>query len=263
MSKDEPLPLGLRDKIALITGGASGIGRAVACRFGQAGAVVALVDIDEAGGGEVIQGIRDNGGEAHFFSCDVTKADQCEESVEGIIDVFGGLHILVNAAGMILRATVLETSEADWDRTLNVNLKGTFLMSKFVLPVMESGGGGVIVNISSGWGLVGGHRAAAYCASKGGVVLLTKAMALDHADQNIRVNCVCPGDTDTPMLREEARQMGKSIDAFLKDAADRPLGRLGTPEEVAGTVLFLASESAAFITGTTLVVDGGGLAGTS
>jgi NAD(P)-dependent dehydrogenase (short-subunit alcohol dehydrogenase family) len=262
MSKDEPLPLGLRDKVALITGGASGIGRAIARKFGQAGAFVALVDIDEVGGGEVTQGIRDNGGEARFFSCDVTQADQCEESVEGIIDVFGGLHILVNAAGMILRATVLETDEADWDRILDINLKGTFLMSKFVLPVMVRGGGGVIVNISSGWGLAGGRRAAAYCASKGGVVLLTKAMALDHAREDIRVNCICPGDTDTPMLKEEARQMGQTIEAFLEGAADRPLGRLGTPEEVAQAVLFLASDSASFITGTTLIVDGGGIAGT-
>jgi NAD(P)-dependent dehydrogenase (short-subunit alcohol dehydrogenase family) len=262
MSKDEPLPLGLREKVALITGGASGIGRAVARKFGQAKALVALADVDKVRGGEVIQEIRDNGGEARFFSCDVTQADQCEKSVEEIIDVFGGLHILVNAAGMILRATVVETDEAAWDRTLDVNLKGTFLMSKFVLPVMESGGGGVIVNISSGWGLVGGSRAAAYCASKGGVVLLTKAMALDHARQNIRVNCVCPGDTETPMLREEARQLGQPIDAFLQGAADRPLGRPGSPEEVAQAVLFLASDSASFITGTTLIVDGGGLAGT-
>lgn len=261
MLKDEVLPLGLGGKVALVTGGASGIGRAVAHKFGQAGAFVALADIDETGGGEVIREIRSDGGEARFFTCDVTRAEQCDKSVEGIIDVFGGLHILVNAAGMILRATVLETDEADWDRTLDVNLKGTFLMSKYVLPVMVRGGGGVIVNISSGWGLAGGSRAAAYCASKGGVVLLTKAMALDHARQSIRVNCVCPGDTDTPMLREEARQMGQPIDAFLQGAADRPLGRPGTPEEVAHAVLFLASDSTSFITGTTLVVDGGGLAG--
>ena len=261
MSKDEPLPLGLREKIALITGGASGIGRAVAHKFGQAGASVALVDIDKTGGGEVIQEIRDNGGQAHFFSCDVTQVDQCKKSVEGIMDVFGGLHILVNAVGAILRATVLETDEADWDRMVDVNLKGTFLMCKYALPRIIEGGGGAIVNISSGWGLVGGRRAAAYCASKGGVVLLTKAMALDHAREDIRVNCVCPWDTDTPMLREEAMQMGQPVEEFLARAADRPLGRLGTPEEVAQVALFLASDSASFITGTTLVVDGGGLAG--
>ncbi|HEY44176.1 MAG TPA: SDR family oxidoreductase [Anaerolineae bacterium] len=294
MSKDEPLPLGLREKVALITGGASGIGRAVAHKFGQAGASVALVDIDKAGGGEVIQEIRDNGGEARFFTCDVTRVDQCEKTVDETLNVFGGLHILVNAAGMILRATVLETDEADWDRIMDVfgglhilvnavgailratvletdeadwdrmvdvNLKGTFLMCKYALPRIIEGGGGAIVNISSGWGLVGGRRAAAYCASKGGVVLLTKAMALDHAREDIRVNCVCPGDTDTPMLREEAMQMGQPVEEFLARAADRPLGRLGTPEEVAQVALFLASDSASFITGTTLVVDGGGLAG--
>ena len=261
MLKDEPLPLGFRSKVALITGGASGIGRAVARKFGQAGALVALADIDEVGGGEVIQEIREHGGDARFYTCDVTQAEQCEKTVEETLNVFGELHILVNAAGMILRATVVETNESDWDRTLDVNLKGTFLMSKFALPVMARGGGGVIVNISSGWGLAGGREAAAYCASKGGVVLLTKAMAIDHAKEDIRVICVCPGDTDTPMLREEAVQMGQPVEDFLASAADRPLGRLGTPEEVAQAVLFLASESASFITGTTLVVDGGGLAG--
>lgn len=197
-----------------------------------------------------------------FFPCDVTQPVQCERTVDATRKALGGLHILVNAAGVIHRATVVETEEAAWDRTLDVNLKGTFLMCKYSVPLLAQGGGGSIINVSSGWGLVGGHSAAAYCASKGGVILLTKAMALDHASQNVRVNCVCPGDTDTPMIREEARQMGQSIDAFLRDAADRPLGRLGKPEEVARAVLFLASDSASFITGTTLVVDGGGLAGT-
>jgi NAD(P)-dependent dehydrogenase (short-subunit alcohol dehydrogenase family) len=262
MLKDKALSLGLHGKVALVTGGASGIGRAVALAFASAGAMVAVADIDEAGGEKLLNEIKDQRGDFLFFPCDVTQLEQCEKTVDKTWQAFNGLDILVNAAGMILRATVVETDEADWDRILNVNLKGTFLMCKFALPRIAQSGGGAVVNISSGWGLVGGRRAAAYCASKGGIVLLTKAMALDHAGQNIRVNCVCPGDTDTPMLREEARQIGKSIDMFLKEAADRPLGRLGTPEEVAGAVLFLASESAAFITGTTLVVDGGGLAGT-
>jgi NAD(P)-dependent dehydrogenase (short-subunit alcohol dehydrogenase family) len=261
MLKDEVLPLGLRDKVALVTGGASGIGRAVARVFALAGAKIVVADGDEVGGEKVIREIKDDGGDARFIACDVSQLRQCARTVDETWQTFGGLYVLVNAAGVILRATVVETDVEDWDRTLNINLKGTFLMSKYALPRMVTGGGGAIVNISSGWGLVGGRRAAAYCASKGGVVLLTKAMALDHASQNIRVNCVCPGDTETPMLREEARQMGQTMEAFLKGAADRPLGRVGTAEEVARAVLFLVGESAAFITGTTLVVDGGGLAG--
>jgi NAD(P)-dependent dehydrogenase (short-subunit alcohol dehydrogenase family) len=262
MLKDEALPLGLRGKVALITGGASGIGSAIALTFTSAGARVAVADVDEVGGERILLEVKDQGGEARFFPCDVSKSDQCARVAEEIERAFEGLHILVNAAGVILRATVVETDETDWDRILDVNLKGTFLMCKFALPLILKSGGGAIVNISSGWGLSGGRKAAAYCASKGGVVLLTKAMALDHASQNVRVNCVCPGDTDTPMLREEARQMGQSMAIFLKGATNRPLGRAGTSEEVARAVLFLASESASFITGTTLVVDGGGLAGT-
>jgi NAD(P)-dependent dehydrogenase (short-subunit alcohol dehydrogenase family) len=261
MLKDEALSLGLHGKVALVTGGASGIGRAVALAFASAGARVAVADVDEAGGEKLLDEIKEQRGDFLFFPCDVTQLARCAKTVDEIWQAFERLDILINAAGTILRATVVETEEADWDRTLDVNLKGTFLMCKCALPGIAQSGGGAVVNISSGWGLVGGRRAAAYCASKGGVVLLTKAMALDHASQNIRVNCVCPGDTDTPMFREEAHQMGISIDAFIKGAADRPLGRLGTPEEVASAVLFLASESATFITGTTLVVDGGGLAG--
>jgi NAD(P)-dependent dehydrogenase (short-subunit alcohol dehydrogenase family) len=142
-----------------------------------------------------------------------------------------------------------------------VNVKSIFLLSKHAIPVMAESGGGVIINTSSGWGLVGGRRAASYCASKGAVVLLTKAMALDHAPQNIRVNCLCPGDTDTPMLRNEARQLSEPVEAFLAEAARRPLGRIGTPDDIAQAALFLASDASGFITGTTLVVDGGGLAG--
>jgi NAD(P)-dependent dehydrogenase (short-subunit alcohol dehydrogenase family) len=142
-----------------------------------------------------------------------------------------------------------------------VNVKSVFLLSQCAIPVMARAGGGVIINMASGWGLVGGRKAAAYCASKGAVVLLTKAMALDHGQQNIRVNCVCPGDTDTPMLRNEARQLGESEDDFLAEAAQRPLQRIGRPEDIAQAVLYLASDVSSFVTGTALVVDGGGLAG--
>ena len=252
---------GFQGKVALITGGASGIGRASALLFAQSGAKVTVVDVNEAGGSSVVQEIKDEGGKAGFIRCDVTQDAECRRAVEETVKTYGGLHILVNSAGIIHRATILETSEKQWDDTLAVNLKGIFLACKHTLPEMIQGGGGAIVNISSGWGLAGGRQAAAYCASKGGVILLTKAMALDHAHQNIRVNCVCPGDTDTPMLRAEAGQLGLSVEEFFAEAADRPIGRLGTPQEIARSVLFLASEAASYITGSVLVVDGGGLAG--
>jgi NAD(P)-dependent dehydrogenase (short-subunit alcohol dehydrogenase family) len=142
-----------------------------------------------------------------------------------------------------------------------VNVKSIFLLSKCAIPVMAQAGGGAIVNTSSGWGLVGGRNAVSYCASKGAVVNMTRAMALDHGAQNVRVNCICPGDTDTPMLRNEARQLGESDEVFLAEAADRPLQRIGRPEDVARAVLYLVSDDASFVTGTALVVDGGGLAG--
>jgi NAD(P)-dependent dehydrogenase (short-subunit alcohol dehydrogenase family) len=175
---------------------------------------------------------------------------------------FRGIHILFNNAGIIRRSSVVELSEADWDRVMAVNVKSIFLMSRQAIPMMEKAGGGSIINTASGWGLAGGPRAAVYCASKGAVVLLTKAMAIDHGPHKIRVNCICPGDTDTAMLRNEARQLGEPDDRFLADAARRPLGRVGKPEEIAQAALYLASDAASFVTGTALVVDGGGLAGT-
>jgi NAD(P)-dependent dehydrogenase (short-subunit alcohol dehydrogenase family) len=160
-----------------------------------------------------------------------------------------------------VRKTVVDLTEAEWDFVLDVGLKGTFLLSKYAIPVMARGGGGSIINTGSGWGLKGGDKAAAYCAVKGGIVNLTRAMAIDHGPQNIRVNSVNPGDTDTALLREEGRQLGEQIDRFLVDSAKgRPLERLGTPDDIAKVVLFLASDLAAWMTGAAVVVDGGGIA---
>ncbi len=251
----------LEGKRALITGGASGIGRATALLFAREGAAVAVADRDEAGGQETVERIRKGGGRAIFVACDVTIEADCRRAVQTTVQELGGLDILFNNAGIIRRATVLDLSEEEWDRVMDVNVKGIFLMSKYAIPIMAAGGGGVIINTASGWGLKGGRRAVAYCASKAAVVNMTRAMALDHGAQNIRVNCVCPGDTDTPMLRDEARQLGEPEEGFLAEAASRPLQRVGTPEEVAQAVLFLASDAASFVTGAALVVDGGGLAG--
>jgi len=251
----------LTGKRALITGAASGIGRATALLLAREGAAVAVVDVDEAGGQAVAQQIRDEGGQAIFLRCDVTRADDCRHAVQRTVERLGGLDILFNNAGIIRRADVVDTTEEEWDRVMAVNVKSIFLLSKYAIPVMAQAGGGAIVNTSSGWGLVGGRNAVSYCASKGAVVNMTRAMALDHGPQNIRVNCICPGDTDTPMLQNEARQLGESDAVFLADAADRPLQRIGRPEDIARAVLYLVSDDASFVTGTALVVDGGGLAG--
>lgn len=251
----------LTGKRALIAGGASGIGRATALLFAREGAAISVVDLDEVGSRAVGKEIDHDGSRAIFVPCDVTQAGDCQRAVEQTVRDLGGLDVLVNSAGIILRANVLETAEAEWDQVMAVNVKSVFLLSKYAIPVMAEAGGGVIINVASGWGLVGGPRAAAYCASKGAVVQLTKSMALDHGRQNIRVNCICPGDTETPMLRDEARQLGEPMEQFLAEAAERPLGRIGRPEDIAEAALYLASDASSFVTGTALVVDGGGTAG--
>jgi len=223
---------------------------------------VVITYVNEAGGQAVAAELAEKGGRALFEPGDVTRRADCERVVELAMRRFRGVHILFNNAGIIRRSSVVELSEADWDRVMAVNVKSIFLMSRQVIPIMEKAGGGSIINTASGWGLAGGPRAAVYCASKGAVVLLTKAMAIDHGPHKIRVNCICPGDTDTAMLRDEARQLGEPDDRFLEEATRRPLGRVGKPEEIAQAALYLASDAASFVTGTALVVDGGGLAGT-
>ena len=252
----------LRGKVAMITGGASGIGRATALLFAREGAAVAVGDVNHEGGQQVADEIVRAGGRVFFETADVTQAADCRRLAERAIREFGRIDVLFNNAGIIRRATVVDLREEEWDRVMAVNVKSIYLLSREVIPHMEKHGSGSIINTSSGWGLAGGAKAAVYCASKGAVVLLTKAMAIDHGPQ-IRVNCICPGDTDTHMLRAEAAQLREDPDAFLADAAKRPLRRVGSPEEIAQAALYLASDASSFVTGTTLVVDGGGLAGTA
>jgi NAD(P)-dependent dehydrogenase (short-subunit alcohol dehydrogenase family) len=251
----------LAGKVAVITGGASGIGRAAALLFAREGASIVVADVNSAAGKVVVDEIVETGGRAFFEAVDVTRASDCRRVVEATIRQFGRIDILFNNAGIIRRATVLHLTEEDWDRVMAVNVKAIYLLSREAIPHMQKAGGGTIINTASGWGLTGGAKAAVYCASKGAVVLLTKAMAIDHGAQNIRVNCICPGDTDTAMLREEAQQLGEDRGHFLAESAKRPLGRMGTPEEIAQAALYLASDASSFVTGTALVVDGGGLAG--
>ena len=251
----------LTGKVAVVTGGASGIGRATAELFASEGAAVVIADANSEAGNVVRQKIIAAGGKAAFECADVTSAAACRRIVERAIRDFGTIDILFNNAGIMRRATILDLSEEDWDRVMAVNVKSIYLLSREVIPHMQKSGGGSIINTASGWGLSGGPKAVVYCASKGAVVLLTKAMAVDHGPQNIRVNCICPGDTDTAMLRGEAKQVGADETTFLADAAKRPLGRVGTPAEIARAALYLASDASSFVTGTALVVDGGGLAG--
>jgi len=250
----------LQGKSALVTGGAGGIGRATAVLFAREGAAVTMIDLDQEAGREVVSVVSGAGGRAIFECADVTCAADCKRVVERSVQKFGGIDVLFNNAGIIRRASVVEISEEDWDAVMAVNVKSIFLMCREVIPVMTRAKGGSIINTASGWGLAGGARAAAYCASKGAVVLMTKAMAIDHGRHNIRVNSICPGDTDTAMLRREARQLGEDEEGFLAESAKRPLGRMGRAEEIAQAALYLASDVASFVTGTALVVDGGGLA---
>jgi NAD(P)-dependent dehydrogenase (short-subunit alcohol dehydrogenase family) len=250
----------LENKRAIVTGGAGGIGRATALAFGAEGARVAVVDLNGEGAIAVADEINAIGGAAIAFTADVSMEVDVRRVVDETVAAFGGIDVLFNNAGIVRRATAIDTTVEEWDRVFAVNVRSIFLMCKFAVPVMAEGGGGSIVNTGSGWGLTGGANAMSYCASKGAVVNMTKALAIDHGSQGVRVNSVNPGDTNTGMLRDEARQLSADEAAFLAESADRPLGRMGEPEEIAAAVVWLASDASSYVTGSALVVDGGGIA---
>lgn len=250
----------LADRVALITGATSGIGRATALLFAREGARLVLTGRSDARGGEVVAEIRAAGGKATYLRSDVCREADCRAAVEHTISEFGRVDVLFNNAGVFFANTAVECSEQEWDAQVDTSLKGAFLMSKHALPHMIRQRRGSIIHNSSGWGIVGGDRAVAYCAAKGGLVLMAKAMAIDHGRQGIRVNCVCPGDVDTPMLPEDAKLRGLDWQKYLEGCANRPLGRIGTADEIAKAVLFLASDDSSFVTGAAIVVDGGGCA---
>lgn len=245
-------------KVALVTGGTRGIGYATALLFLKEGAKVIINGRSGKHGKEAIEKLENEGfTDVVFTQGDVSRSSDVDRMIQTTVKRFGQLDILVNNAGIWITGTAEETSEGDWDTLIDVNLKGIFLCSKFALPYLRKTKG-VIINIASSDGLVAEPKCVAYCASKGGVVLLTKAMALDHAKEGIRVNCVCPGSIMTPLLEQDLIQSGVAREKYLKEEAEsHPMGRIGEPEEVAKAVLFLASDDSSFITGSALSVDGG------
>ena len=244
-------------RVALVTGAGSGIGEATALRFGREGAAVAAADLSEPAAASTAGRIRQAGGRAVAFAADVSRDADCRRLVAETIGQLGGLDILVNNAGIGAVGTVLETDEATFEQVMDVNVKGTFLLSKAALPAMIARKAGVIVNTASIAGVRGIPQRAAYTASKHAIVGLTRAMALDHVKDGIRVNCVCPGTVDTPWV---GRLLGQAADPQAARAAlvaRQPMGRLGRADEMAAAILFLASDESSFTTGTAMLVDGG------
>ncbi len=256
----------LKDKVALITGAASGIGRATAVLFGQEGAKVMCADVNAEGAEQVARQIGHSGGDAASLQVDVSQAADAERMVAETVARWGHIDILFNNAGVEFGLPVTQVPEQEWDRLIDVNLKGVFLGCKYAIPEMLKQGGGSIINTASGAGLRGVPWLSTYCASKGGVVLLTKSLAMEWGGQNVRVNAVCPGVIRTPMV-ERAIAQGEGLfgatpeEAWKRLAQVHSLGRVGEPEEVARAVLFLASDEASFVTGVALPVDGGWDAG--
>lgn len=253
--------LSLEDKVAIISGGASGIGLGTAKRLTELGAKVVVLDINDENGNKAVAEIKETGGEAIYLRCDVTKREDCKNAADKAVEAFGRINILFNNAGVAVRKNAVDLEPEEWDLALNVSLKGQYLLSKFVIPYMQKNGGGSIINTGSGWSLRGGENAVAYCAMKGGTLNMTRAMCIDHGKDNIRVNTVCPGDIDTPMLKSECEQLGGEYDEnYKEECAERPIARLGTTEDVANAVAFLASDMSTWITGANIIIDGGGIA---
>jgi|DewCreStandDraft_5_1066085.scaffolds.fasta_scaffold00197_94 NAD(P)-dependent dehydrogenase (short-subunit alcohol dehydrogenase family) len=246
----------LSGKVALVTGGAVGIGRAIAEAFLREGARVAISDMNREAGEQTCQELSELG-PLCFIEGDVSRAEDARRMVEKAVAAFGELNVLVNNAGVTHRGTVVDTEEADWERVLAVNLKGIYLCSKYAIPHMIRAGGGSIINIGSIASVIGLQENAAYNASKGGVLALTRNMALDYAAQGIRVNALCPAMIMTPMLEQFIR-IQPDPEAYVRRVEQAiPLGRIGRPEDVAPAAVFLASDESRFVTGSALMVDGG------
>jgi NAD(P)-dependent dehydrogenase (short-subunit alcohol dehydrogenase family) len=250
------------EKVAIVTGGANGIGEAAVMAFARDGYRVAVADIDRQAGERVCQNVRSGSGEAISISTDISRAEGAREIVRQTVDAFGGVDVVFNNAGIQppeSYKTAEELDERVWDRVMDVNVKACFLLCKYAIPEMRRRGGGVIVNNASVQGLQSQKLVPAYAASKGAVLSLTRNLALDYAEENIRVVAICPGSVDTPMLRASAGMNGPDDvgDVLAQWGRKHPLGRIGRPSEIAEVVVFLASEKASFITGEFVCVDGG------
>jgi NAD(P)-dependent dehydrogenase (short-subunit alcohol dehydrogenase family) len=252
--------MNFKDKVVLITGARKGIGKAIALKFAENGAKV-IVNATRSDAGkddiETVQAIRRIGGEAAFIAGDVSNPRSAEAIVNTAMEFFGRIDILVNNAGIVIPGRLDNTTEEAFDRTMDVNVKGTFFMSKYAVEKMKNFGGGVIVNIGSVAALKGHVDRAVYCASKGAVVSLSRAMAADYVKDNIRVNVICPGTTYTPAIEDKIRNAENPSEMEATFINRQPMGRLGKVEEIAHAVLFAASEEAAYMTGSVIVIDGG------
>jgi NAD(P)-dependent dehydrogenase (short-subunit alcohol dehydrogenase family) len=252
------------NKVVIVTGGALGIGRATALEFAREGASVVVADINPEAGHAVLAQLQGTSGQGRFVEADVSRSADCQRVVSETVTAFGGVDVLFNNVGIqpaSSYANVEQTPEDLWDRILDVNLKSYFLMSKYAIPEMRKRGGGVIVNTASVQGLQSMKGVPAYAASKGGVLSLTRQMAIEYAEENIRVLAVCPGTIDTEMVRASARLEGGDLEATLQRyGQSHPLGRIGTGQDIANVVLFLASDKASFMTGEYVCVDGGYMA---
>lgn len=247
-----------KDKVAFVTGGSTGIGRATALAFAEHGAHVVVADVNLDAGGKTAQLIQESGGKGHFVRCDVSKDADVKKAIEDTVGLFGRIDFAFNNAGTEgIQAMTKDCSEENWDRVIAVNLKGVWLCMKYELQQMLKQGGGSIVNCSSIAGLIGFNAVPAYVASKHGVLGLTKTAALEYAKSGIRINAVCPGVIDTPMIERATHGDANAINMY---AAGEPVGRLGRPQEIAAAVLWLSSEQSSFVTGHPLVVDGGWVA---
>lgn len=251
----------LQGKVAIVTGAGQGIGRVTALVFAQEGAKVGLLDKDEAKAKAVAAEITGAGGTAMAIGCDIAKKKDVTSAIDEASRRFGGLHVLVNNAGVTLTRPFIDTTDEDIDFLVSVNLKGTIFASQAAIPHLIRSGGGAIVHDASNAGLVGRPWQPVYGATKAGIISLTKAMALAHAKDNVRVNCICPGSIDTPMLRSALTSSGDFEGNWKKTGMVIPLGRIGLPEDIAYATLFLASDEARYITGIALPVDGGRTAG--
>ena len=247
----------VKDKVALVTGAGAGIGKASAILLAKEGARIGVADSDAAAAETTTRIIREAGGEAISIAGDVSAGSDCARMVEAVSARWGRLDILCNIAGIVLGGVLDQTTEEEWNASMNVNLRSIYLCAKHAIPCMKRSGGGTIVNMASVAGLMGVKNRAAYSASKGGVIALTKSMAIDYVEDGIRVNSICPGTVDSPSLQKRLEALPDPTAARRDFTRRQPMKRFGRPDEIAYAVLFLSSDESSFITGTEIIVDGG------